>query len=66
MRHTDRQDTKPDEQAMTVRIPRTLHDYLRERAFKERRHMSDLIREALEAQFGRREPPAEFAAARHA
>lgn len=45
-----------DRQALNLYIPREWHEALRERAFKERRHISDLVREALAKTFGYTEP----------
>lgn len=39
-----------------VSLPRELHDWIRESAFRERRSMADLVREAVEQYRHRREP----------
>lgn len=39
-------------QVTTIRIPERWHEVLRERAFKERRPINDLIKDALRDKYG--------------
>lgn len=52
-RPTEKQDLKPT----TIRLPRDWHEELRDRAFRERRHMSDLILDAVGEKYGLKRQP---------
>jgi Arc/MetJ-type ribon-helix-helix transcriptional regulator len=49
-----------DQVRLPVTLPRALHEWLRQVAFRERRSMAELIREALAEYRDRREPQMEL------
>lgn len=54
MAKKQQQEAKPEKeptQAFTVRIPARWHDVLRDKAHQERRHISDLVNEAIKRQY---------------